>query len=197
MKKVIPIKGKCTKIFLIRHASTPWKKFGFLSGTDVELDKKGIEEAKGLGLKFKGKKIDAIFSSPSKRTLATANEIAKRHSLDVKIREELREVDFGIFEGLSLEEAKNKFPRIYKKRKEDKWNYPIPKGESYKMAYDRVKRFLEIIKKNYKGKTVLIVTHATLIKLMLKSILNKPLEEVETNYIKEASCIEIDVRNYT
>jgi probable phosphoglycerate mutase len=68
------------QLFVIRYAQTTqtkWKKFGFLSETDIDLNEAGIMQAKELGSKIKKYKIDIIFSSPKKRCINTAREIAK------------------------------------------------------------------------------------------------------------------------
>jgi len=184
---------KKTKFLLVRHASTNWKKFGFLSYTDIDLSEEGKREVQLLSQKLKKYKIDLIFSSPLKRALMTTEEISKIGGLKVRKTKELEEVNFGIFEGLSLEEAEKKYSEIYKKRKENKWNFVIPNGESYSQAYKRVTKFIERLKEMYRGKTIMLVTHATLIKLILMYFTNETLEEVEKRYIRPASCFLISL----
>jgi alpha-ribazole phosphatase len=167
------------KIFLIRHGETKWKKIGFLSYTDIGLSKKGFLQAKKIAQKLKNEHIEAIYSSPLKRCRQTAKEIAEKMGLKVLIDPELREVNFGIFEGLSLKEAERKYPDLFLKRLKDKWNFKIPKGESYKEAAKRVLKFLKRISKSKKNKNIVLVTHATIIKILLKLFSNFSMEEID------------------
>lgn len=166
------------KLFLIRHGEISWKKIGFLSYTDLELTRNGISQAKKLALRLKKEKIDEIYSSAMKRGTQTANEIAKCLNLKVHIKPKLNEVNFGIFEGLSIEEAKRKYPEIFEKRKLDKWNFRIPQGESYK---DAAKRVLSFIKKlmGKKDKNIVIITHVTIIKILLKLFTGFSMEKID------------------
>jgi broad specificity phosphatase PhoE len=167
------------KIFLIRHGETGWKKIGFLSYTDIGLSEKGLCQTKKIAQKLENENIDAIYSSPLKRCRQTAKEIAKKLGLKILIAPELREVNFGIFEGLSLEEAERKYPDLFLKRLKDKWNFKIPKGESYKEAAARVLKFLKKISKSKKNKNIVLVTHVTIIKILLKLFSNLSMEEID------------------
>jgi broad specificity phosphatase PhoE len=161
------------KIFLIRHGETKWKKIGFLSYTNIGLSKKGLLQAKKIARKLENERIDAIYSSPLKRCRQTAKEIAEKLGLKILIAPELREVNFGIFEGLSLKEAERKYPDLFLKRLKDKWNFKIPEGESYKDASKRVLKFLRKISKSEVNKNIVLVTHATIIKILLKLFSNE------------------------
>jgi len=183
-------------LFVIRHAATNWSKLGFLSETDLELNEKGEKQAKELAIKLKNHKIDKIFSSPMKRALSTAREIAKNKEMEVLIENDLKEVNFGVFEGLSLEEAREKYSDLFEKRSNDKWNFTIPNGESYKSAYERITKFIKKIKKEFDNKSVVLVTHATLINLLLVYFSKYTKEEAANtrlDVIKEANCLKINL----
>jgi probable phosphoglycerate mutase len=167
------------RLFLIRHGEIKWKKIGFLSYTDLELTKKGILQAKKLALRLKNEKIDTIYSSPLKRCYQTAKILSKNLNCKVILAPALREVNFGIFEGLSLKEAEEKYPDLFFKRKKDKWNFKIPKGESYKEAAERVLKFLKKISKSKKNKNIVLITHVTIIKILLKLFSNLSMEEID------------------
>ncbi len=165
------------KIFVTRHGSISWKKIGFLSFTDLDLTEEGVSQSHKIGERLKHKGIQEIYSSQLKRAIQTANAIEEYLSLKVNITPALNEVNFGIFERLTLEEAEQNYPEIYHKRKEDKWNVTIPEGESYKDAEQRILPFIsELVKRN---KDVLLVTHVTVIKVLLKSLTNLSLDEIE------------------
>lgn len=181
------------KLFLIRHGEVSWKKIGFLSYTNLNLTKKGILQAKRLARRFKNEKIDEIYSSRLKRCIQTANEIAKYFNLRIRQTPTLNEVNFGIFEGLTLEEAEKKYPKIFKEREKNKWNFRIPEGESYKDAAKRISPFILKIKKK-KNKNIAIVTHVTIIKILLKTLTNLPLKKIEKYHYHPCSLTVVDLQ---
>jgi probable phosphoglycerate mutase len=166
------------KSFLIRHGQTKWKKIGFLSYTDLKLTNKGIFQTKKIALKLKKEKIDKIYSSPLKRCKQTAEIIGKYLGLKVYIAPQLKEVNFGIFEGLSLREAEKKYPELFWARQKDKWNFRIPHGESYKDAAERILKFLKKLL-GKKHKNIVLVTHVTIIKILLKLFSNLSMEKID------------------
>jgi broad specificity phosphatase PhoE len=167
------------RLILLRHAEIAWKRMGFLSSTDVLLTKRGIEQARKAGEALKKYGIDAVYSSPLLRCFQTAIEISKVLGLgQVIVDKRLREIEFGVFEGLSLEEARKAYPKIFRARQRDKWNYRIPGGESYA---DASKRSLDLLREvEGKGhKCVLFVTHVSIMKVLLRALCNLSLKEVE------------------
>jgi len=166
------------KLIILRHGEVPFYKVGFLSKTDLTLTEKGLKEVEKIAKELKGEGIQAIFSSPLLRCVQTARVIARELGFkQIILDESLEEVNFGIFECLSLEEARKKYPKIYEARLKDKWNFKIPGGESYKDAAERFLNFLRKIEASYE--TVLCITHVTLIKIILKILCGLSLEEIE------------------
>jgi broad specificity phosphatase PhoE len=182
------------KLFLVRHGQTKWRKIGFLSYTDLELIKKGISQAKKIALKLKSEKIDRIYSSPLKRCRQTAEIVGKELGLKVFLAPELKEVNFGIFEGLSLEEAKKKYPELFLARQRDKWNFRIPRGESYKDAAKRVLKFLKKLS-DKKIQNVILITHVTIIKILLRLFSNLSMEEIDQIRFSPTSLTILERKN--
>jgi len=118
------------------------------------LTKKGKETIKESAEKLEGKSIDLIFTSPLLRTQETAEIVAKKLKLKVKIDKRLREMGFGVLDLCSVEKLwdyfKSEEVRIAKK---------APKGEIYPEILERLMSFLKDTDKKYKGKTILIVSH--------------------------------------
>jgi alpha-ribazole phosphatase len=180
------------KLLLIRHGDVGWNKKGFLSYTDLGLTKLGFIQAKKVAETLKKEKIDVIYCSPLKRCVLTAETIAKELKTKFIVDERLKEVNFGIFEGLTVEEAKRKFPKIFSERIKNKWKFRIPGGESYEDAAKRVMSLVNEVKGKYS--LVVFVTHATIIKILLKELVGKSLEEVENYYYKPGSVIVIELK---
>lgn len=156
------------KLLLTRHGQTDWNVAGKIQGTtDIELNEKGIEQAKATGEKLLNYNIDIIIASPLKRAKKTAEIIRGNRDIQILLDEGLRERCFGEFEGKTREEFD--FSEI--------WNYKLNKqyenAESTGELFERVQGFLNKIQKEYKDKTVLLVTHGGVtvpIRAMLEGI---------------------------
>ena len=89
------------KLYLIRHAESEWNPIGRYQGLlDPELSERGREQAKSLGERLKDIELHAIYSSPLKRTMQTALEIARRKGMEVIPEERVIEIDHGVWSGL-------------------------------------------------------------------------------------------------
>ena len=144
------------KILIVRHGKTVWnaeKKAAGLS--DVELNEKGIEQAKELRDKLKDTNFDLIISSPLKRAIKTANIINENHHKEILIDEGATERNLGIYEGQSNENEVFNEIRYYTK------NVPVKGGEDCKTYTKKVFDFLDKTIETYNGKidTLLIVSH--------------------------------------
>ncbi|QCX32650.1 alpha-ribazole phosphatase [Caloramator sp. E03] len=152
-------------IVLLRHGRTEINEKGHFGGSlDSKLSNSGREEIQRLKEHIKGIEFDEVYSSPMKRTIETA-QILK---LNYKTDDRLKEINFGIFEGLSYKEIEERYNEEYKKWKEDYLNYRFPEGESLKDVFDRTCDFLKDIDKN--KKRILIITHGGVIRCMLSQV---------------------------
>lgn len=156
------------KLLLTRHGQTDWNVAGKIQGTtDIELNETGIEQAKATGEKLLDYNIDIIIASPLKRAKKTAEIIRGNRNIEILLDDGLKERAFGEFEGKTREEFD--FDEI--------WNYKLNKkyenAESTRELFERVQGFLNKIQKEYKDKTVLLVTHGGVtvpIRAMLEEI---------------------------
>ena len=159
-----------TRLILVRHGQTEWnlkKRYsGFL---DVALNKTGKLQAKRLMGILKEEKIDKIYASDRKRAIQTARIIFKKERIE-KIPE-LREVHFGVFEGLTYKEIMAKHPVIYKKWLRDPFSVKIPKGEHLLDFKKRIVAALQRIVKLNKDKTVAVFTHGGAISIFMDHLL--------------------------
>lgn len=156
-------------IVFVRHGKTEINEKGRYGGfIDTPLSLSGIEEVKTTAKFIQGKDFESIYISPLKRALQTAEILGVNGKSDQRIKE----MNFGIFEGLNYQEILKKYPKEAQKWAKDYINYRIPCGESLKDVYERVSDFLLDISKN-EG-IVLIVTHEGVIKCALCSIFGNP-----------------------
>jgi len=148
-------------IYLVRHAkSIANEKRLFNSNIDKDLGLSGygFKQAKRIADYFSNKKIDVIISSPFRRTIQTAEAISNMTGIKIIKVDEFREVDAGLWSGLTEDEIIRKYPKEWGKWKADPFTYPPIEGESVQDILDRVKpKFDEIISTN--NRTIVIVTH--------------------------------------
>ena len=149
-----------TKIIVIRHGETKENIGKIMQGNmNTLLDEKGIEQAKQLREELKNIKIDVVISSPLDRALNTA-EIAINGELPIILDDRLKSRNHGEFQGLPRTAMKNT----------DYWDYN--KNTQYKLAesvgdlFNRVKSLLDDVKKEYDNKTVLLVTHSGICRVL-------------------------------
>ena len=169
----------CTRLILIRHGETDYnaekKYYGF---SDPLLNNTGIWQANRLYERLKTEKIDKVYSSGLKRARYTA-EIVFKNS-EIKIFSDLREMNFGIFEGLHHSEIMEKYSQIYTSWIENPLNIKIPKGEAFKSFKKRVLLILKSIIAENTGLTVAIITHGGPIKIFLNEIFKEEPEKFWT-----------------
>jgi len=160
-----------TTILLVRHGETEWNLAEIFRGRiDIELNKTGIKQAELLAEYLSKIKIDAIYSSPLKRALKTAEIIAVYHKLDVAITQGLIDFNYGEWQGLSHQQVKDKYKELYAA-----WiNYPervkIPSGESLEDVSERAIGVINNVVTRYK-ETVVLVSHRVVNKVLICALL--------------------------
>lgn len=166
------------KIIVVRHGETQWnRELRYQGQTDVELNEEGIRQVKKLAQHLRDEKVESIYSSDLKRAYKTAEAIAKYHFLKIKKTKLLREISYGIWEGMYLSEVKEKYPEILDKWIKSPFNTVIPEGESIKSFARRIKRAIDKILKETAG-NILIVSHGGPIKIILTYLLEMDLSQV-------------------
>lgn len=141
-------------LYETRHGETDWNLYGKVQGkADIELNAKGIEQAKQTMDKLKEEKIDFIICSPLKRARQTAEIINSEKNISIIFDERISERDFGEMEGMHKEDFDFQAFWNYKK------NVNYEKAENIRVFFNRIFLFLEDIKKKYKDKNILLVTH--------------------------------------
>jgi ribonuclease H / adenosylcobalamin/alpha-ribazole phosphatase len=181
-----------TTTILLRHGDTrlsPEHRFSGLR--DLPLSASGLRQARAAaGRLAAGAPIDAVVSSPLQRAAATAAIAADELGLTAVTDGDLRETDFGDWEGLTLDEIQQRWPAAAASWRQDPEQAP-PGGESFADTADRVNRACDRLLDDHGGKTVLIVSHITPIKVLLCRALSVPLGTLYRLYLGSASINEI------
>ncbi|SKC75766.1 alpha-ribazole phosphatase [Maledivibacter halophilus] len=156
------------EIIFVRHGESKMNKESLYCGwTDSFLTDKGVKQAEAVRKKLAGEEIKLIISSDLNRCFITAEIINKDHRKRIEKESSLKELNFGIWEGLSYDEIINKFPVEAKYWAEDFTNFKIPRGESLMEMHERVNNTFEKIINKYKKGKILIVTHGGVIRSIL------------------------------
>jgi alpha-ribazole phosphatase len=164
-------------LLLVRHGNTKLNSGKrFWGKTDVELSGKGIKEAEKLRDRLATDKINAIYTSNLSRSRLTAEIIASRHKVNITTCAELNEINFGWLEGLTFEEIGKLHPEMADVL--SKWSIrpKFPGGESLDDLNNRVQKFLKRLQKHKPQETILIVSHAGTLRLIICSLLAIGLE---------------------
>jgi probable phosphoglycerate mutase len=173
--------GTPTTFVLLRHgetALTPEKRFSGSGGTDPALSEKGRWQAQRAAdaLAARGT-VQAVVSSPLTRCRQTAETVAARLGLEVRIDDGLRETNFGMWEGLTFTEVNERHPAELQAWLGSAKVSP-PGGESFAAVARRVAVSRDKLLTRYAGKTVLVVTHVTPVKTLVRLALGAPPESL-------------------
>lgn len=166
-------------IYLTRHGLTEWNVNRRMQGWgNGELTEKGIRDAKALGNRLADKDIDIVYSSSSKRAYETAQYIIGDREISLIQMDDLREMNFGDWDGRIREEVEAEYPEDFKTFWEEPHLYNRNSGETFEHVRKRaVQAFERIIEENKEG-TILIVTHSIFLRVLMTYIKNIPLADV-------------------
>jgi broad specificity phosphatase PhoE len=178
-----------TTTILLRHGDTRLSPEHRFSGQrDLPLSASGTRQAKAAARHLAaGVPIDAVVSSPLQRAVDTAAIAAAGLGLTTVIDEDLRETDFGDWEGFTLEEIQQRWPAAAAAWQHNPEQAP-PGGESFADTSCRVNRACDRLLRDHSGQTVLVVSHISPIKILLCRALGVPLGTIYRLYLGSA-CI--------
>jgi ribonuclease H / adenosylcobalamin/alpha-ribazole phosphatase len=166
-------RGRATRLLLLRHGQTELSVQRRYSGRgNPSLTELGRQQADAAAryLAYRGG-ISAVVSSPLQRCYDTATAAAKALGLDLTVDDDLIETDFGAWEGLTFAAAAERDPELHRQWLRDTSTEP-PGGESFDHVNQRVCRARDRIVGEYEGTTVLVVSHVTPIKMLLRLALD-------------------------
>jgi len=159
-------------LYLIRHGETDFNKSGvFFGNMDVGLNHIGKKQSKELETVMDNIELDIIISSPLKRCIETAQGIASRKGLLINIVDELREMNFGLWEGCYYDDVARLYPDEWKMGMEDWRDMHPTEGECFRDFYSRVSNALKTIIESYDGKKVALITHGGCMRVIVSDLL--------------------------
>jgi probable phosphoglycerate mutase len=177
---------------LLRHGDTRLPLEHRFSGLcDLPLSAGGTRQAKAAACRLaSGARIDAIVTSPLRRAAATAAIAATELGLTATSDDDLRETDFGEWEGFTLAEIQQRWPAAVAAWQHNPQQAP-PGGESFADTARRVDQACDRLLRDHYGQTVLVVSHITPINILLCRALDAPLTALYRMYLGSACINEI------
>lgn len=160
-------------VYFLRHGQTSFSRENAFcgSGLDPDLTAVGLEMAQSFAAAYRSLLWSAIYSSPLKRTLTTAQVLSEAVNLNVELQNDLREISYGRWEGMTIDDVSREYHDDYLKWLSDPaWNSPT-EGESAIAIAGRGLRVVEKIKQLHSDGNVLVVSHKATIRTVLCALL--------------------------
>ncbi len=166
-----------TRICLVRHGETEWNAARRIQGQiDIGLNATGLQQATAAGRWLKTANIVALYSSDLRRAWTTAQAIGDALGLSAVAVPELRERRYGVFEGLTYDEARAQHPEGYAAFEGRNAEYDFENGESLKVMYARVTAKLQEIAAAHPGANVVVVLHGGVLDIINRFVRGNSLE---------------------
>ncbi|MBM3144938.1 MAG: MSMEG_4193 family putative phosphomutase [Chloroflexi bacterium] len=175
-------------LFLIRHAENEYLSQGRLAGRlpGVHLNEEGREQAHALADSLSNAPVEAVYVSPLERTMETAQPIARALGLEVIPEPGLLEVDFGEWQGKTLEQLRRR--KLWQTVQNSPSQMCFPGGESFADAQRRIVEVIERLSGKHRPEALIVcVSHGDPIKLALAHYLEMPIDLFQRLMIAPAS----------
>src|SRR5215467_9086698 len=167
--------GCSLRLILIRHGEPRREAKGKCYGSlDIELSELGQAQLEIKLSSLPNLRADALYASPLKRAAESAAIAARSLRLTPSLSPELREIDFGYFEGLRYDEIEQLYPEEYRLWMECPTEIKFPRGESFAEMKARVLGFKEFLLKTHNQQTVVLVCHGGTNRIILADALGVP-----------------------
>jgi len=161
-----------TRIYLVRHGATKLTAEARFSGAEgADLSEEGRWQAAQLGERLRHEGLTSAYCSPLSRSADTARIITLRCGLPLEMRDGLREISHGHWEGLTRGEVEATFGHEYASWEEDPFTFAPARGESGVAVLARALPVIRDIVTSHAGERVLVVSHKATIRLLLSSLL--------------------------
>jgi broad specificity phosphatase PhoE len=183
-----------TRLVLVRHGETVNHSDNRYTGlSDVELTDRGRRQAEALAVWAEAAGLTAIRSSPLTRARGTAEPSAERAGLPLLTDHRLVELDFGVLDGLTADEARTIYPEHAEAFFEDPTRV-FPGGEPVAAAAERAVTALTELAGEFPGGRVLVVAHSTILRLALCALIGIPLGVYRSVFPVVGNCRLTEIR---
>jgi probable phosphoglycerate mutase len=167
---------KTVHLVMVRHGETVWNTQKRHQGQlDSPLTSIGQAQGQALATRLRGFPFQAVYSSDLGRTMETAQFIAQKTGSPVQPEPRLRERHYGLFQGLTIEKARENHPAEFEKHHNRDPDFAIPGGESPRQFYERTTQALDDLVSRHDEGMILAVTHGGVLINQIKHVLGIPL----------------------
>ncbi|HWF10453.1 MAG TPA: histidine phosphatase family protein [Bryobacteraceae bacterium] len=165
-----------TRVWLIRHGDPADEARNRCYGSlDLGLSEVGRKQMEDIADYLKSEPISAVYASPRSRALEGARILASTVSGGIPtVAEDLREIDFGDFEGLTYDEIAVQHPDLYRVWMENPTEVLFPNGESFSGMRERVLMAFDAIRHRHHGETIALISHGGVNRILLAHALQMP-----------------------
>ncbi len=184
------------RLLLVRHAETEWNRERRYQGwTDTPLSEGGHAQAAAAGRLLARERLGAVWSSPLRRARDTAAAIAKAHSLTVRESAAFREMGFGDWEGLTVEDIGSRFPDLHRVWRESPHLSVREGAESLEDVRRRALEGLADLRQAHDGETVCLVTHGVTARVLILEALGLGLDRLWSFHMSHTGISELEFRD--
>jgi alpha-ribazole phosphatase/probable phosphoglycerate mutase len=168
-----------TNLWLLRHPEPGATARGRCYGSlDVTLSSVGIEQAHAVAKALSAQPLAAIYTSPRRRCAQAAAILARDRTCPVEIVEDLRELDFGEFEGRTYDEIAAQYPDLYRQWMERPTGTRFPGGECFGDMCVRVLESTSRLRTRHEGESIAIVAHGGVNRIVLADTLGMDMAHI-------------------
>ena len=179
-------------LYVTRHGETEYNVLGrYCGSTDIPLNDIGIAQAHELSERLQGMRFDVIVSSPMLRARQTAGIVCAALNMPYTVYEQFTERNMGVYEGLTREEARERFPDLWNRQCTSKIDDAPDGGETLTQACGRIDGGLNMLRQDYQGKSILLICHGFAARAVHRYCRNLTFEEMASFVL--GNC---DVVNY-
>jgi broad specificity phosphatase PhoE len=181
-----------TRLYLVRHGATQLTAEDRFSGdTGVDLSDEGRRQVQRLAERLNGDEIAAIYASPLGRTVETAGILARPHDLTPILRDGLREISHGRWEGLTRREVEERYADEYAAWEEDPFTFAPKDGESGLAVLARALPVVRDIVVAHPDQLVMVVSHKATLRLILSSLLGFDARGYRDRLDQSPACLNV------
>jgi probable phosphoglycerate mutase len=179
-------------VFLVRHgATTLSSEDRFAGSTDVPLGVEGRGQAERLADRLASAPLAAVYSSPMRRSVETAEIVARPHRLGLTVVDGLREIDHGRWEGCRRADVQQEYPIEYATWERDPVTFAPLGGESGAQVLDRALPAMNAIVRAHAGRSVLVVSHKATNRLLIASLIGLDVHSYRERLEQLPACLNL------
>jgi broad specificity phosphatase PhoE len=183
------------RLIVVRHCETGWNRERRFQGwQDSPLSDRGCAQAEAVSRTLAEEKLGAVYASPLGRAVQTAGVIARPHGLRVTLDPAFKEMSFGAWEGLDVDDVKLKFPEDFATWRAEPHRARFGGPETVEDVRTRALAGLRRLQEAHDGETVALVSHGVVVRLIILDALGLPSSRLWAVHAEPAGITEIEYR---